>query len=87
MKICSSYPVICTDKIQLTRDFYTFNFNFGVTFEADWYVSLKSKESPQYELALLDYKHPSLPAAYRQTAKGILLNFEVPDVDKMQAIK
>ena len=81
MKFESAYPVICTDKLIESRDFYTHNFNFEITFEADWYISLRSKESPVYELALMNYQHPSLPEECRQPTKGLLLNFEVADVD------
>ena len=82
MKIASAYPVICTEKITESRDFYVRNFHFEITFEADWYISLRSKDTPVYELALLDYRHPSLPDKYRQPTRGLLLNFEVADVDR-----
>ena len=82
MKFESAYPVICTDKLIESRDFYTHNFNFEITFEADWYISLRSKESPVYELALMNYQHPGLPQDFRQPTKGVLLNFEVSDVDQ-----
>jgi uncharacterized glyoxalase superfamily protein PhnB len=49
-----------------------------VTFEAEWYVSLRRDP---YELALLDHTHPTLPEAYRRKAAGLLLNFEVADAD------
>ena len=81
MKPQSIYPVIGTDKITESRDFYTRYFDFEVTFEADWYVSLKSSQNPAYELALLDYRHPSLPEAYQKPAQGVLINFEVENVD------
>lgn len=58
-----------------------FSFFFDITFEADWYVSLKTSQQPVYQLALLDYRHPSVPAAFQQAAQGVLLNFEVADVD------
>ena len=77
----SIYPVICTDKIADSRDFYVNHFDFEIVFEADWYVSLKSSHNAAYELALLDYNHSSLPQAYRYPARGVLINFEVSDVD------
>lgn len=77
----SIYPVIGTDKIADSRDFYTGHFDFEIVFEADWYVSLKSRQNSAYELALLDYNHSSLPEAYRYSARGVLINFEVSDVD------
>ncbi|MDA8371712.1 MAG: VOC family protein [Nocardiopsaceae bacterium] len=81
MTLTSFYPVICTSRIQESRDFYTGLLGFETTFEADWYVSLRRKGEPPYELALLDHQHPTLPAAYRTPARGLLLNFEVEDVD------
>lgn len=83
MKPNSIYPVIGTDQIAVSRDFYTSHFDFEVVFEADWYVSLRSRSNPAYELALLDYRHSSLPEAYRQPARGVLINVEVTDVDEI----
>jgi catechol 2,3-dioxygenase-like lactoylglutathione lyase family enzyme len=74
----SLYPVIGTSLIRESRDFYVNLFGFEITFEADWYVSLRLGGQ---ELALLDFAHPTVPAAYRKAAQGVLLNFEVEDVD------
>ena len=81
MKPDCIYPVIGTDDIVGSRNFYTEHFDFDIVFEADWYVSLKSRHNPAYDRALLDYRHSSLPEADRHPARGVLINFEVPDVD------
>jgi catechol 2,3-dioxygenase-like lactoylglutathione lyase family enzyme len=81
MKLTSFYPVICTSRLAESRDFYTRLLGFETTFEADWYVSLRRPGEPSYELALLDHDHPTLPEAYRAPVRGLLLNFEVSDVD------
>jgi catechol 2,3-dioxygenase-like lactoylglutathione lyase family enzyme len=81
MNLNSFYPVIATNRVGDTRDFYVDHFGFEVVFEADWYVSLQRKGGPAYELAILDASHSSLPAAHRNTVDGLLLNFEVDDVD------
>ncbi|MET9342464.1 VOC family protein [Nonomuraea sp. NPDC003804] len=79
MKVSSFYPVICTTRVQESRDFYTRLFGFELTFEADWYVSLRRDN---HELALLDPAHPTVPAGFRGVAaRGLLLNVEVDDVD------
>jgi catechol 2,3-dioxygenase-like lactoylglutathione lyase family enzyme len=78
MQVSSFYPVIGTKRIEESKDFYTKHFGFDVTFEADWYVSLKKNN---YELAILDYTHPTMPEAYRKSVQGLILNFEVDDVD------
>ncbi|WP_117214205.1 VOC family protein [Allorhizocola rhizosphaerae] len=78
MKLSSFYPVICTPRVAEAREFYTRLFGFEVTFDAGWYVSLRRGD---YELALLKEDHPTVPAAYRRPVRGLLLNFEVDDVD------
>jgi catechol 2,3-dioxygenase-like lactoylglutathione lyase family enzyme len=81
MILNSFYPVICTPRLAASLEFYTTWFGFETTFEADWYVSLRRPEPPHDELALLDYMHETLPEPYRAPVRGLLLNFEVSDVD------
>jgi catechol 2,3-dioxygenase-like lactoylglutathione lyase family enzyme len=81
MQLTSFYPVIGTNQLRETHEFYTRLFGFETTFEADWYVSLRRAGPPSYELALLDPTHPTVPEAYRVPIQGLLLNFEVEDVD------
>ncbi|MFD3662750.1 VOC family protein [Streptomyces sp. NPDC058659] len=81
-KLGGFYPVLATRDVAASRDFYTRHLRFEVTFEADWYVSLRRRDAPQYELALLDHTHPTLPEGHRTAlGGGLLLNFEVDDVD------
>ncbi|MET8046269.1 VOC family protein [Streptosporangium sp. NPDC005286] len=79
--LTSFYPVVCTDRITESRDFYQRFFGFETVFEADWYVSLRRPEPPYYELALVDHDHPTVPEKYRSAVRGLILNFEVADVD------
>jgi Uncharacterized protein conserved in bacteria len=82
MKVSSFYPVVLSDQASSTAAFYEKYFGFEKTFEADWYVSLKmAGKGPSYELAILDASHPTVPDAYRTKARGLILNFEVDDVD------
>ncbi len=79
--LTSFYPVICTARVAETRDFYTTLMGFQTTFESDWYVSLHRPGSPSFELAAVDHTHPTVPERYRNPVGGLLLNFEVDDVD------
>ncbi len=82
MKTNSYYPVLMTDKVAETADFYTRHFRFRSRFTADWYVHLQSSEDESVNLAILDRNHETIPASLRgRTAAGILLNFEVDDPD------
>jgi catechol 2,3-dioxygenase-like lactoylglutathione lyase family enzyme len=81
MQLNSFYPVIGTTRVAETRDFYTQHFSFVPTFDSDWYVSLKLPGDRDIQLAIIDYTHPTMPAAYRKPVGGLILNFEVDDVD------
>jgi uncharacterized glyoxalase superfamily protein PhnB len=82
MKVSSLYPVILTDRVASTAAFYIEYFGFEKVFEEEWYVSLKmSGHDKPFELAVLDAAHPTIPDAYRTKTKGLILNFEVEDVD------
>lgn len=81
MNLNSFYPVIGTDKVKESCDFYTTHFSFATTFESDWYISLISTQNSAYQLALLDYQHSTVPEGFHQVAQGVILNFEVEDVE------
>jgi catechol 2,3-dioxygenase-like lactoylglutathione lyase family enzyme len=82
MKTNSFYPVIMTPDLAGSKAFYTAHFPFEVTFDSEWYVSLKANQEPSFELALLDPEHPTVPEAFRRgMSGGLILNFEVDDVD------
>jgi len=39
--------------------------------------------TPNFEIAIIDKNHETIPERFRQQSKGIILNFEVEDVDKI----
>lgn len=80
MTINSFYPVLLTERIGATREYYVRYFGFQVTFEADWYVSLRSADG-RYELAFVGVDHETVPADSRHPIQGLILNFEVADAD------
>jgi uncharacterized glyoxalase superfamily protein PhnB len=81
MKTTSYYPVIMTNDLPTTVTFYQRHFCFEPLFAADWYVHLQSTEDEKVTLAILDGRHNTIPAGHRGKASGLLLNFEVEDVD------
>lgn len=80
MKVNSFYPVIMTNDVERTTAFYQKHFGFSIVFEADWYVSLK-KEDTGDELAILNAAHETIPISFKKSVQGLILNFEVEDVD------
>ena len=78
MSATSFYPVLMTQDVPAAAAFYRDAIGFELTFESDWYVSLRLGV---FELALLAYDHPTVPEAHRALPRGVILNLEVDDVD------
>ena len=81
MKSTSYYPVIMTDRVRETVRFYVEHFRFKALFESAWYVHLQSMDDEHVTLAILDGSHETIPEIARGKVSGLLLNFEVEDVD------
>ena len=81
MKVKSYYPVIMTEKVSQTADFYCQNFGFEKVFDSDWYIHLMSAENKSVNLAILNGQHETVPKVARGSVNGLILNFEVDDVD------
>lgn len=81
MQTSSFYPVIMTDDVAATVEFYQRYFPFRPAFAIDWYVHLSWQDDPGVNLAVMDGSHDSIPAAYRGRVSGLILNIEVADVD------
>lgn len=81
MKSTQFYPVIMTNDVAGTSAFYIEHFRFAPSFESDWYVHLQSIEDAKVNIAILQGDHETIPAVARGNVSGLLLNFEVEDVD------
>jgi catechol 2,3-dioxygenase-like lactoylglutathione lyase family enzyme len=86
MKATSYYPVIMTDDVAGTAAFWQAHFAFEPQFTSDWYVHLQSREDEKVTLAVLGRDHQTIPEIGRgRSASGLLINFEVEDVDAIHA--
>lgn len=85
MKTTSYYPVLMSDDVAGQAAFYKAHFAFEALFENDWYVHLQSKEDKSVNLGIVKWDHETIPAAARAKAQGLLINFEVKDVDAVHA--
>jgi uncharacterized glyoxalase superfamily protein PhnB len=81
MKTTSYYPVLMTDDVAATADFYVRHFRFKRMFDSGWYVHLQSSEDKRVNLAVMDGNHETIPEAGRGRVSGLILNFEVKDPD------
>lgn len=85
MQLRSFYTVLCTDDVAGTAAFWERHFGFKRLFDGGWYVHLASEASATAHLAIVDYRHETIPAPFRKQAAGFLVNFEVENVDALYA--
>ena len=83
MKSTNYYPVLLTDDVAATAAFYIEHFRFQAMFDSDWYVHLQSTENSGVNLAILQGDHDTIPAEGRGRTSGLIINFEVEDVDSV----
>jgi uncharacterized glyoxalase superfamily protein PhnB len=84
MKCNALYPVLSVNNVKETADFYKEHFGFTETFVSDWYESLILEGDQSFQLAILASGHETIPEKFReQRASGVLINFEVEDVDEL----
>lgn len=81
MRPSSFYPVVMTDDVAASSAFFLTHFGFRSLFDSDWYVHLQSEADPAFNFAVLDKSHATIPAGHRDRTGGLLLSFEVEDVD------
>ena len=85
MTLTSLYPLLTTSDVAASAAFFTTHLPFEVTYESDWYVSLRTRDG-RWELALIEPGHASVPAPWRgATAAGVIVTAEVDDVDAVHA--
>jgi catechol 2,3-dioxygenase-like lactoylglutathione lyase family enzyme len=75
------FPVVMTDRLAESRDFYSDLLELRLAFEAEWYVQLLSPATNAAQLGLVARDHESVPAAFRQLPAGVLVTVEVENVD------
>lgn len=81
MQTTSTYPVLLSADVTRCSAFYQRHFGFHPLYESDWYVHLQSRTDPNVNLGVVDGSHPTVPDVARGRTGGVILNFEVEDVD------
>lgn len=85
MQTTSVYPVLLSKDVPGASAFYQSHFGFRPLYETEWYVHLQAADDPQTNLALVAQDHPTIPDIGRGRTGGVILNFEVKDVDAQHA--
>ncbi|MGX1808155.1 VOC family protein [Nocardia sp. NPDC055321] len=81
-QIKSIFPDIPSTNVAASRDFYLGLLGLTVAWESDWYVLLHG-DGPEIQLAIVEHGHGSIPETHHDTARGVLISFEVDDATKV----
>jgi catechol 2,3-dioxygenase-like lactoylglutathione lyase family enzyme len=81
MNVNAVFPVVMTERLAESRDFYAELLGMRLAFESDWYVQLLSPATPAAQLGLVESGHESVPPVFRRAAAGVLVTVEVDDAD------
>ncbi|MDF2876147.1 MAG: Glyoxalase/Bleomycin resistance protein/Dioxygenase superfamily protein [Sporomusa sp.] len=77
MKIKRVDTTISTDKLSESKEFYIKHFNFKLVYESDWYIELIAPGLP----VGISFTKPQRDAGEFFNGSGIIISFEVDDVD------
>jgi len=77
------YPVLMSEDIEKGARFFIDIFEFEETYTSDWYISLRHESG--HELALIDRRHDTIPDTFKDCCKGMILNFEIDDINDFYA--
>lgn len=84
MRIQEFYPVIVTEKLVESRDFYVRWFGFQAAFESSWFIYLVSQQNSSISMAFINPQHPSSPPDPAEfNGSGMFLTLQVEDVAAM----
>jgi catechol 2,3-dioxygenase-like lactoylglutathione lyase family enzyme len=79
------FPDLASSRLPESRDFYVALLGMEVLYDSDWYVLLRDRQRPRLQLAFVAHDHESVPAGFREPARGVLVTAQVDDVDALYA--
>ena len=78
------YPVIISNDLLSTKQFYTTWLNYQIIFESTWFVLLATPGENSSLIAFMDEDHPSTPPSPKAVkGEGMFLTIEVSDASQL----
>lgn len=75
------YPVICTDRLVESVNFYEDHFDFIPEIQMEEYVLLRHQDNKDRYIAFIDVTCPILPTEAQKVTSGLIISFPVKNVD------
>jgi len=85
MTITRTLPIILSDDLAKTRDFYVDLLGFAPAFDSDWFIALAAPDCPGAEIAIWKKDHELIDPSMRKPPQGVIINVVVDDVDAVHA--
>lgn len=86
MAINCTIPIILSDDVAATRDFYADLIGFEITFDNGWFVELHSPTNPSARISIWQRDHELIDPAMRHAPQGVIVNILLDDVDSVHRI-
>jgi uncharacterized glyoxalase superfamily protein PhnB len=85
MQITNYYPVLAMTDVSSACAFFQQHLGFVPGYVTDWYIHLVHPAHPTAAVGLIAKNHETTPAEARVSAAGLILSFEVENVDAVHA--
>ena len=72
---------ICSDDLEISKNFYVELLGLNVKYDSDWYVQLCTADSADIEYGIIKRDHELVPEEYQNKPNGMYVTFVVPDVE------
>ena len=83
MKLSRLFPVVYSNQLAQSKEFYTELLGFEIEFDSDWFINLVGGVDKQFELGIQQFDHELIPEAFRARAQGLSIALEVENVDEI----
>lgn len=85
MTITRTLPIILSENLATTHDFYVELLGFATTFDSDWFVAMTAPSISGAEIAIWKRDHELIDPSMRHAPQGMIINVVVDDVDAVYA--
>jgi len=79
----SLFPDICSTNLAESKQFYASLFGMKPVFDIDWYVQMQADHDENVQIAFVAKDHPSVPQRFAVDPQGVVITFELEDVDSV----
>ncbi len=85
MRINRMMVNICSEDLEMSKNFYSTLFDFSIAYNSNWFVQLVSKDK-QLELGIIERSNDLVPLQQQTEPNGFYITIVVESADAVYAI-